>query len=191
MGLTGGRAAVEKRLDRFLTTIAIGWAPEQPRYWLGNEPCFGAVCAYNYLQAPWKAQFHTCRIAHDYFNNTPDDLPGDDSGGAISALYVFSALGLCPFVPDENGFTPTDPLFEKAALRRPNGKLLIINGKGATSGAPYIQSLRVNGQPHTRLWLDWPALHEGGTLDFEMGPTPNKSWGTAASAAPPSYAEAP
>ena len=191
VGLAGGRAAVEKRLDRFLTTVATGWAPEQPRYWLGNEPCFGAVCAYNYLQAPWKAQLHTRRIAHDYFKNTPDGLPGDDDGGAMSALYVFSALGLYPYLPGESGFTPTGPLFEKVALRRPNGKLFVINGKGATASAPYIQGLRVNGQPHTRLWLDWSTLREGGTLDFVMGSVPNKSWGAAAADAPPSYAEAP
>lgn len=191
VALAGGRAAVEKRLDRFLTTIATGWAPEKPRYWLGNEPCFGAVYAYNYLQAPWKAQQQTRRIAHDYFKNTPDGLPGDDDGGAMSALYVFSTLGLYPFVPGESGFTITGPLFEKVALRRPSGNVLLINGHGATAAAPYIQGLRVNGQPTSRLWLDWAAVSSGGTLDFEMGAAPNKSWGAALPDAPPSYAEAP
>ena len=182
---------MEKRLDRFLTTIATGWAPEQPRYWLGNEPCFGAVYAYNYLQAPWKAQFHARRIAHDYFKNTPDGLPGDDDGGAMSALYVFSAIGLYPYLPGESGFTVTGPLFEKVTLRRPNGKLFVINGTGATAGAPYIQRLRVNGNPSSSLWLDWAALSGGGVLDFEMGATANKSWGAAAADAPPTYVEVP
>lgn len=191
VALAGGRAAVEKRLDRFLLTIATGWAPEKPRYWLGNEPCFGAVYAYNYLQAPWKAQYHTRRIAHDYFKNTPDGLPGDDDGGAMSALYVFSAIGLYPYLPGESGFTVTGPLFEKVTLRRPSGQPFVINAKGATAGAPYIQRLRVNGKPSSSLWLDWAALSGGGVLDFEMGATANKSWGAAPQDAPPSYAEVP
>lgn len=185
----GGRAAVERRLDRFVATIATGWAPEKPHYWLGNEPCFGAVYAYNYLQAPWKAQYQTRRIAHDYFRNTPDGLPGDDDGGAMSALYVFSALGLYPYLPGESGFTITGPLFEQVTLQRPNGKALVIKAKGATAQAPYVQQLRVNGQLHSRLWLDWAALTNGGVLDFEMGPAANKSWGAAPQDAPPSYAE--
>lgn len=99
---------------------------------------------YNYQQAPWKAQFPTRRIAHDYFKNMPDGLPGDDDGGAMSELNVFSALSLYPFVPGESGLTPTGPLFEKMDLRRPNGKILIINSKRTTAGAPYMQEIRVN-----------------------------------------------
>ncbi len=187
-----GRPAVERRLDRFLATVETGWAPEKPHYWIGNEPCFGASYVYNYLRAPWKAQYQVHRLARNYFKNRPDGLPGDDDVGAMSALYVFSALGLYPYVPGESGFTLTGPVFEQVALQRPNGKTVVINGKGAGPAAPYIQGLRVNGQPTSRLWLDWATLNQaGGVLDFDMRATPNKSWGAAAQDAPPSYQETP
>ena len=71
------------------------------------------------------------------------------------------------------------------------GQPFVINAKGATAGAPYIQRLRVNGKPSSSLWLDWAALSGGGVLNFEMGATANKSWGAAPQDAPPSYAEVP
>ncbi|MEJ7658588.1 MAG: glycoside hydrolase domain-containing protein [Hymenobacter sp.] len=143
------------------------------------------------MQTPWKAQYQTHRIARGYFKNAPNGLPGDDDVGAMSALYVFSALGLYPYVPGEGGFTLTGPLFERVTLRRPGGKALVINGKNAGPGAAYIQGLRLNGQPTSRLWLDWAALNQaGGVLNFEMGTAPNKSWGAAVEDAPPSYAPA-
>jgi putative alpha-1,2-mannosidase len=49
----------------------------------------------------------------------------------------------------------------------------------------YIQSARLNGKPLNRAWLRFSEITAGGTLEFEMGPQPNKSWGV--SEPPPSF----
>jgi putative alpha-1,2-mannosidase len=41
----------------------------------------------------------------------------------------------------------------------------------------YIQSARLNGQPHKRFWFMHDELIRGGTLEIELGPVPNREWG--------------
>jgi len=186
--LAGGKKAIEDRLDQFSSKILSGWAPEEPYYWLGNEPCFGAVYVYNYLQAPWKAQ-KTVRDIINYYENNPSGLPGDDDVGAMSALYVFSAIGLYPYLPGEAGLTITGPLFETVQIKLNNGKSIFINGKGASKDNPYIQNLKLDGKTYTSLWIEWDKIKDGAVLDFSMGKIPNKKWGSAQKDIPPSYAD--
>lgn len=182
----GGADFVEDRLDSFISKIELGWAPDKPYYWLGNEPCFGAVYVYNYLQKPWKAQYNTRRITN-IFQNSPDGMPGDDDAGAMSALYVFSTLGLYPYLPGEGGFTITGSLFKKTTIHLDNGNKIIIKARGAQTDAPYIQSMKRNGKISSSLWVDWADLKDGAALEFEMGKVPNKTWGAAKKDMPPSY----
>ena len=41
----------------------------------------------------------------------------------------------------------------------------------------YIQSATLNGFPLDRYWFDHADLVKGGTLELDLGPEPNKSWG--------------
>ena len=41
----------------------------------------------------------------------------------------------------------------------------------------YIQSATLNGKPFTRTWLTHDQIVAGGTLELQMGPAPNQSWG--------------
>ena len=43
----------------------------------------------------------------------------------------------------------------------------------------YIQAARLNGEPLRRYWFSHDQLTEGGKLELEMGPLPNREWGTA------------
>jgi predicted alpha-1,2-mannosidase len=185
--LAGGQQIVEKKLDRFIYRLETGWAPDKPYYWVGNEPCFGTVYVYNYLQKPSKTQYHVRRIMNQCFANSPDGLPGDDDAGALSALYIFKALGLYPYLPGEGGFTITGPLFEKIVFKLNNGNKIIINSEGAGSGTPFIQSLKVNGMEYSKLWIEWKVLRNGATLNFRMSDKPDLLWGTGMMDSPPSY----
>jgi len=42
----------------------------------------------------------------------------------------------------------------------------------------YILFAKLNGQPLNRAWITQAEIINGGTLEFEMGILPNKSWGT-------------
>ncbi|MGL5620249.1 MAG: glycoside hydrolase domain-containing protein, partial [Tannerellaceae bacterium] len=43
----------------------------------------------------------------------------------------------------------------------------------------YIQSVKLNGKPYTKSYIIHNDIMNGGTLEFEMGPEPNKSFGAA------------
>jgi hypothetical protein len=45
---------------------------------------------------------------------------------------------------------------------------------------------RLNGRPLDRAWIHYREIVGGGTLEFEMGPEPKKSWASAPAAAHPS-----
>lgn len=186
ISLAGGRKFVEDRLDAFTSKINRGWAPDQPYYWLGNEPCFGSAFVYNYLGKPWKSQILVRKVLSS-FNDTPDGLPGDDDAGAMSALYVFSAIGLYPCIPGIGGFTVTGPLFDRVQIKTGKGKVLVITAQNAPTVNPYIQSVRFNKKDVTSTWIPWHQLEKGGVLDFVMGNMPDRHWGTGSNAAPPSF----
>jgi putative alpha-1,2-mannosidase len=44
----------------------------------------------------------------------------------------------------------------------------------------------LNGQPLNRPWFSHSEIANGGRLEFVMGASPNKNWGSAVEAAPPS-----
>jgi putative alpha-1,2-mannosidase len=50
----------------------------------------------------------------------------------------------------------------------------------------YIQSAYLNGKPWDKPWFRQADIANGGTLVLNMGPLPNKQWGSAPDAAPPS-----
>ncbi|GCE05121.1 GH92 family glycosyl hydrolase [Dictyobacter aurantiacus] len=177
----GGNKTVVQRLDTFFTHVNIG--PNYPEAFMGNEPSLEVPWEYDFAQAPSHTQQVVRRIQLQLFNNTPGGLPGNDDGGATSSWYVFSALGLYPEIPGVGGFVIGSPLFPSATVRLAGGHILTINGGGANDRNPYVQSLALNGNMTSHLWLPWDSVKNGATLTFTLGSQPT-SWGTGASDAP-------
>ena len=50
----------------------------------------------------------------------------------------------------------------------------------------YIQSATLDGRPLAKPWFYHRELIDGGTLVLELGPEPNKDWGSRPEDAPPS-----
>jgi putative alpha-1,2-mannosidase len=100
---------------------------------------------------------------------------------------VFGALGFYPAVPGTDVLALGSPLFPKVTLHLRDGRLS-ITAPGAARDAPYVQRLSVNGRNSGKPWLHLARVAHGGHLAFALGTTPNRRWGSRASAAPPSYA---
>jgi len=192
----GGNAKVIPRLDAYF-----GWDEASQHYtklcgnkeaqthYAGNEPDESQPWSYLYAGAPWKTQKVIRDIQLDVHKNSPDGLPGNDDGGAMSSWFVFSALGLYPMTSGVGGFVIGSPLFAGATITREGGNVLQINGNNAAPENPFVQSLHLNGKPSTKLWLPVEMLlnNKLTTLSFDLGPRPNTSWATNAADAPPSF----
>lgn len=62
----------------------------------------------------------------------------------------------------------------------------MISTRNNKPGHIYIQSARLNGEPLHRPWFYHDQLVNGGTLELELGPEPDRAWGARPEDAPPS-----
>lgn len=152
----------------------------------GNEPAFHIPYLYCYAGEPWKTQKMVRLIMDAWYFNHPMGLCGDDDDGTLSAWYVFSAMGFYPVCPGMPYYVIGSPLFPETVLHLPNGKVFRIVARNVSRQNKYIQSATLNGQNWDKPWFLHKDLMKGGTLELHMGPAPNKKWGSAPEAAPPS-----
>ena len=124
-----------------------------------------------------------------WYDVTPLGLSGDEDGGAMSSWYVFNAMGLYPQCPGRPIFDIGSPIFEETTIQVREGKTFVIEAKDVSSQNKYIQSATLNGTPLNQTWISNDDLEKGGRLVFQMGPRPNKSWGSSPDAAAPSMSE--
>ncbi|MFI1356728.1 GH92 family glycosyl hydrolase [Streptomyces sp. NPDC020898] len=188
----GGKGTAVDRLDAFFHRADGSWALTGnggEKSELDNEPSVNVPYLYAYAGAPHKTQ-ETVRAAMTRLWSTdPGGIPGNDDLGAMSSWYVFAALGMYPQVPSRAELVLASPLFPRIEIDRPYGNDISIRAAGAAADAPYVHSLAVNGRTTTRPWLPTSFVRRGGTLDYTLAATPNPTWGSAPSDAPPSFRE--
>jgi predicted alpha-1,2-mannosidase len=182
--LMGGPSAVVKRLDTFFTTLNAG--PDRPYAFMGNEPSFEVPWEYDFAGAPSHTQNVVRHIQTRLFKNSPGGLPGNDDGGAMSSWYVFAAIGLYPEITGVGGFVIGSPLFTAVTVRLAGGHTLQIHAPSASDRNAFVQSLTMNGNATTSLWIAWSAVQHGATLNYTLASSAT-NWGSEPGDAPPSY----
>jgi len=195
--LMGGRAQAEAKLDQLFRE---GLGMSKYEFWakfpdasglvgqfsMGNEPSLHIPYIYNYLGAPWKTQKRVRMLIDTWFTDTTLGMPGDEDGGGMSAFVVFSMLGLYPVTPGVPIYDLTSPVFDTVTIRLHNGKALKIVCRDNSRDNKYILSIRLNGQPLNQVWVRHADIANGGTLELQMGNTPNKQLGSDPATFPPS-----
>lgn len=192
--LYGGNQAFINRLDQFFNEDSdmSNWRIDVTgligQYAHGNEPCHHIPYLYALAGAQYKTADRVREIQLMCYDNTPEGLCGNDDCGQISAWYVWSALGFYPVNPANGVYVIGAPLVQKAVIHLDpkfyKGGTFTIIVHSNTKYAPaskmdnYIQSAKLNGQPLNRPWITHEEIAAGGTLEFEMGVLPNKTWGT-------------
>lgn len=142
------------------------------QYAHGNEPSHHTAYLYNYLNKPWKTQQLIKEIINTQYNNTPDGICGNEDCGQMSAWYIFSALGFYPTNPASGKYDFGSPQFPKSTIKLDNGKTFVIVAKNVSEKNFYIQSIKLNGKPYTKLFITHQDILNGGMLEFEMGNKP-------------------
>ncbi len=199
--LDGGSAAFLQNLTQFF---------EQELYNHGNEPDIHTPFLFHYVGAPWKSQHLVYSLMAEEVNQwygthekwsepfhgriyraQPEGLipEMDDDDGTMAAWFVLAAIGLYPVTIGQPIYTLTTPLFEKIVLHPDENTAFTILAPGVSPERRYIQSATLNGEALTRAWLHHDDIRNGGELRLELGTTPNKQWGSAATDAPPSAFE--
>jgi len=153
---------------------------------LNNEPSIETPWLFDFLGQPWKSQEAVRKVLNTIWTNSPKGMPGNDDLGEMSSWYVWSAMGMYPEIPGRAELVLGSPLFSKILIHRPSGDIL-VRASGAATDSPYVQNAKVSGQVWTKTWLPQSFVEHGGTIEFELSASPNKSWGIEAEDAPPSF----
>ena len=95
----------------------------------------------------------------------------------MSSWYVFSAMGFYPVTPGKDYYVFGAPYFESAKIHLENGKTFSVHAPKVSSKNKYIQSVKLNGKPYTKLFISHRDIMKGGELFFRMGAKPNKKRG--------------
>ena len=193
----GGRAAAETKLDQ-LFREPLGMSKYE--FWykfpdasglvgqfsMGNEPSLHIPYIYNYLGAPWKTQKRVRMLIDTWFTDTSLGMPGDEDGGGMSSFVVFSMMGFYPVTPGVPIYDLCSPFFNRISIHLHNGKTFTIVARHNSAGNKYLQSIKLNGRPQSKVWIKHADLINGGTLELEMGNTPNQTLGVNPADLPPS-----
>ncbi|NGY37769.1 glycoside hydrolase family 92 protein [Flavobacterium sp. XN-5] len=150
----------------------------------GNQPIQHMIYLYNYANKPYKAQEKVRDVLTKLYSATPDGYCGDEDNGQTSAWYVFSSLGFYPVTPGVDEYVIGSPLFKKAKLHLENGNTFEINSKNNSKANFYIHGAQLNGKLYNKTFLKFDTLQKGGVLEFDMGDTANKNWGSTAESVP-------
>jgi predicted alpha-1,2-mannosidase len=202
----GGPARAAARLDGFLHTLNGGnGATHSDHAVLGDEPSLGAPWLFDWMGRPFRTQAEVRRALLGLYGTGPAGYPGNDDLGTLSAWYVFGALGVYPPVPGVGLLAIGSPLFGRAQVSLSHRRRVTITATAsrlirrsgphvkprevamAPAGAPYVSSLSVDGHAYARPWISYCQLARGADLSFTLSRRPDRAWGAAGAAAPPSF----
>jgi putative alpha-1,2-mannosidase len=107
----------------------------------------------------------------------------------MSSWCVFSAMGFYPVCPGSPIYNVGSPIFDEIKISLENGRTFTIRALNQSAHNKYIQSAALDGRALNKPWFTHADIAQGGTLVLQMGPHPNKSWGIAPDAAPPSMSQ--
>ena len=186
--LMGGKEALAQYLDRLFTEqyglskySFLGQFPDETgligQFCMGNEPSFHIPYLYNYVGQPWKTQRRLREIMRWWFDDTPRGVCGDEDGGAMSAWFVFSAMGFYPVCPGRPEYDIGSPIFERVTIHLEDGKTFTIEAKGNTRQTKYIRRAELNEKPLRSAKLSHSDIVSGGRLSPTMSTRPENSFG--------------
>ena len=191
MDMLGGRQVFTMQLQQFF---------DENLYNHGNEPDIHVPFLFNLTDRPYESQRivnqiltkptrqnygthvkwkvpYTGRI---YKNDPAGYMPEmDDDAGTMSAWYVLASMGIFPVCVGEPVYALTAPIFSSVNIQLPGNKSFRIIARNLSEDNFYIQGVTLNGKKLTRSWISHQEITGGGTLEFTLGNTPSKTWGTS------------
>lgn len=156
----------------------------------GNEPSHHVPYLYAWTATPWKTQEWLRTILNKMYRNHIRGLGGNDDCGQMSAWYIFSSMGFYPVTPGTDQYVLGAPYLPYMKVTLENGHTVEIKAPKVSDKNRYVQRVRINGQPYSKLYITHSQLTEGCTIEFDMGPKPNKKRGLATSDKPYSLSKA-
>lgn len=199
--LHGGRAGLERLLERFFATPERADKPgtygsvihemveardvRMGQFGQSNQVSHHIAYTWLFAGRPDRAQQTVREVLARLWtgNEIGQGYHGDEDNGEMSAWYVLSALGLYPLEIGSSRWAVGSPLFERAVVHRPDGDL-VVEAPGAADRW-YVAGLELSDVDGAARAVEAPSVEHGdlaggATLRFAMSGTPT-SWGVPVS----------
>jgi putative alpha-1,2-mannosidase len=105
---------------------------------------------------------------NELYNTSSPGYAGNDDCGEMSVWYVFSAMGFYPVNPASGTYELGSPLLQKAEIQLPGGKTFTVLAPRKSPEEIYVQSVKLNGKPYNKSYIQHNDIIRGGTLEFKM-----------------------
>lgn len=138
------------------------------QYAHGNEPSHSTLYLYQVAGQGYKTAEKVRFVLRNMYQPIPAGLCGNDDCGQMSAWYVFSSLGFYPMNPVNGEYVFGSPMFNKAVIKLPNGKMMTIEAKNNPQKNIYIKKTFVNGKIYNDYKIHHSDMIKGLKLRFEM-----------------------
>jgi predicted alpha-1,2-mannosidase len=139
---------------------------------ISNEPGFRAPWLYIHPGRPDLTDLVVRRLLEGF---SPAGLPGEDDSGALSAWYVWSAIGLYPNAGQAYYYIGA-PLFTRSRIRLANGHTFTIDAPATSTTNCYVVAAQTDGRKLERAFLTSQEVERGGTLVLSLASAPT-GWG--------------
>lgn len=143
---------------------------ENGQFTINNEPDIAYPYLFTYVkgQEKYTSEFVKKIIEKD-FGVDQNGLPGNDDCGAISAWFIFSALGFYPACPANENYQLGTPLFSKATIHLNKN---YYPGVEFIIEKPFINNsttkgIELKGENNLNYQISHKEIISGGTLFFK------------------------
>jgi predicted alpha-1,2-mannosidase len=159
-------------------TERLQWVFDTDRFVMWNEPDMGYPYLFTFVDGEAHRTQREVRSAMArYFGTGPDGLPGNDDVGALSAWFVFSAMGFYPVTPGLPEYQLGSPLFEKITIHLSEthhaGETFVIEASGNSPQNVFIGAASLGEQSLSVAKLSHSAIVNGGVLRLQMAASPD------------------
>lgn len=185
MSCFGSKEALIGKLDSLFTVPSIIEGEEVSpdisgligQYAHGNEPSHHILYLYTMAGQPWKTADRVREVLSTLYSSRPDGLSGNEDVGQMSAWYILSSLGFYQVEPGSDRYWFGSPLFDNASVKvgadnKGRDITFTVIAENNSRDNRYIQSIRLNGKPYSKGYIEHRDIADGGTLTLKMGPEP-------------------
>ena len=133
------------------------------QYAHSNQPVHHVLYMFTAAGRRDRTQYWAHRVLNELY--TPDNFPGDEDTGSMSAWYVLSALGIYPLCPGKPEWVLGAPLFESTEIKFPNGREIRIEARSKSPGA-FLDRVTLDGSAVSGPFVPHTAFLKGTRLVF-------------------------
>ncbi len=153
---------------------------------------------FNYSGAPWLTQYWSREVVDRIYSglSPQEGYNGDEDQGLMGSLAVLMKIGLFDLqggAAVEPVYEIGSPLFDKVVIHLDTtyykGDSFTIMAKNNSDRNRFIRSALLQGKPLDKPWFTHKEITSGGSLILDMGPRPDKRWGSSPADAPPSMSD--